>query len=237
MKMKGMNLRNAVLAAVVTLAMAQSAVAASVTFYRINGYYSGQGGEFTAIGTPYVGHYDPLATATHPTHGVGFQTFCLELDERLQMGVTYDYTIDSWAIEGGVGGPSPDPLSYGTAWLYSQFARGTLADYDYDPNAGRSSSAAELQEAFWWLEDELDLADPYNDNIFVKAVIDQFGSADAAKADAPAGYNNVWVLNPMTAAGQPRQSVLVLVPDGGLTLMMLGASVLGFAALRRRLRR
>ena len=214
------------------LAMAHGAVAATVTFQQVDGYFSGKAGEFTAQHTPFVGNYAASATAT--LNGtIGFQTFCLELNEIMRLNRAYDYTVDMAAIEGGVSGGNPDPLSLGSAWLYSEFAAGTLAGYEYAPGAGRELAAGQLQDAFWWLEDEITLADP-NANMFLAAAFAQFGDQTAAKADATAGAYNVWVMNP-TDNGEPRQSVLVIrVPDGGLTLGLLGLSLAGIARLRKR---
>ena len=223
------------IAAVVGFAMVQVASALPVTFYRVDGYFSGNGGEFTAIGTPYVGAYDSSATATIPSGETGFQTFCLELNENLFFGSLYDYPgLENEAIQGGVGGGSPDAISWGTAWLYSQFAAGTLAGYDYTPGAGREGSAGLLQQAFYWLEHEVSLGNP-GGNAFLAAAIAQFGDQASARADASAGAYNVYVINPVNSQGVDRQSVLVVrVADGGITLMMLGASVMACAGIRRK---
>jgi hypothetical protein len=98
-----------------------------LTINRISNYYSGNGGEFNITGTPFTGNYDPKAIVEN-----GFETFCLEKNEYITIGGKYYYTVSDSAIRGGVGGPSPDPISIGTAWLYSQFARGTLQNYKYD---------------------------------------------------------------------------------------------------------
>ena len=46
---------------------------------------------------------------------------------------------------------NPVPITQGVAYLYSQFAAGTLAGYDYTPGSGRVASAGNLQEAIWYL--------------------------------------------------------------------------------------
>ena len=58
---------------------------------------------------------------------------------------------------GGGAVDGKDPVSAGTGWLYSQFARGSLTGYDYDniTPLGRIESARLLQLAIWMLEDEL----------------------------------------------------------------------------------
>ncbi len=226
-----------VIAMVVGFVMVQAASALPVTFYRVDGYYSGNGGEFTAIGTPYVGAYDSSATATIPSGATGFQTFCLELNESLSFGTLYDYPgLENAAVQGGLGGGSPDEISWGTAWLYSQFAAGSLAGYDYTPGASRSSSAGLLQQAIWWLEHEVSLGNP-GGNAFIAAAIAQFGSEDDARASAVAGAYGVHVINPVNNQAADRQSVLVVVrvADGGLTLFLLGSGVMTCVALRRKL--
>src|ERR1017187_6241408 len=84
-------------------------------------YSWGNGGEFTAV-----------------TSGLGtFQTFCIEYNEEFGPGNTYYYNQNSGAVAGGAGanaidshtGLTMDNVSIGTAWLYSQFRAGTLANY------------------------------------------------------------------------------------------------------------
>ncbi len=214
------------------LVAAQCAMALPVHMSRVGGYYYGDGGEFTAAGTALNANYSASALAAG-SGGVGFQTFCLERDEYVTLPGWYDYTIGNAAVDGGVGGPSPDPLSWGTAWLYSQFAAGSLGGYNY--GAGRSTSARYLQEAIWWLEHEL--ASYTAGNVFVAAAIAQFGTAAAARADATAGAYNVYALNLTSNRGQTlNQSMLVIrVADGGLTVLMLGVGVMGCAIIRRKL--
>ena len=80
-----------------------------------------------------------------------FQTFCLEQDEDSGDG---RFILNSAADGGGSNTNAGDPLSAGVAWLYSQFASGVLAGYNYAPGAGRLASASLLQRAIWGLEDE-----------------------------------------------------------------------------------
>ncbi|MBN1786866.1 MAG: hypothetical protein JW806_00560 [Sedimentisphaerales bacterium] len=47
-----------------------------------------------------------------------FISFCIEIDEEISTGAYYDAIVNTEAIEGGKGGPSPDPLNNETAWLY-----------------------------------------------------------------------------------------------------------------------
>jgi hypothetical protein len=218
--------------AVVGLILAQSASALEIT--RFNGYYSGIGGEFTAFGTGIEAGYDSEATYTRASGAVGFQTFCLERNES-QTQFPDSYTIDNFAINGGVGGPQPDPISIGTAWLYDQFLRGVLAGYDYDPLATRSTSAGLLQEAFWWIEQELDYDASLN-----TFVVQAAGTLGMSAADLQNPVNNangaygVAVIN-WTRTGIKKQSMLVRTPDGGVTMALLGLSIASLAVIRRRM--
>ena len=130
-----------------TLTGALCAMTAQAAFdgsVKINSgpYQNGSGGEFGAVSV---------------SGSLGnFETFCLEQNEHISFGNTYDYRINTGAVQGGVGAAATDPntgltmdnLSVGTAWLYSQFRAGTLANYF---NANRNANAGVLQNAIWGL--------------------------------------------------------------------------------------
>jgi hypothetical protein len=224
-------------------ALGSSAFGATITITANDGYRTGVGGEFTVTpndgdAVAALGNYSPLAKVDPSgTVGLGFQSFCMEYTEHFNPGQTYNYSITAGAISGGptaVNGT--DLISIGTAWLYSQFAQGVLADYVYTPGAGRNASAGLLQNTFWWLENENYSAgsSPNPDNIFSDLVIAQFGSAAAAMADAGGAFG-VAVLNLTDASGQVRQDQLILVPDGGMTVVLLGMVLTGLGLMRRRL--
>jgi len=87
-----------------------------------------------------------------------FQTFCLEYSEPFTPGTTYNVSISQNAMFGG-NAPLGDPISIGTAWLYSQFAAGKLDDYttpkyNYTYGSNRETESGLLQQAIWWLEGE-----------------------------------------------------------------------------------
>jgi hypothetical protein len=110
----------------------------------------GHGGEFLAAQTGF--NFTPVSLGEVAGH---FEVFCVERNEYVTFGQTYYAEISDSANDGGVGGPSPDPISTQTAYLYSQFITGNLA-YDYDNNGpGRTRSANALQNVIWFLEDEL----------------------------------------------------------------------------------
>jgi len=238
--MSNVNKQWLVIAAVVATSISAVAVPVPVTVTRVPGYFSGSGGEFTISGSPWANTppYNSVALV-----GGGFQTFCVELNEHVIMGNTYLAELNLKAVNGGVGGGSPDPLSIGAAWLYKQFAEGNLFGYDYTL-AGRAASAALLQEAIWWLEDEitsLSGPNPFLAQLSTPAWISSYGSNPKADYDPSTAGFNVRVINMWGAdangnidKNQPKQDMLVYLPDGGMTLVLLGAGLLGVAAIRRK---
>jgi len=127
---------------------------------------------------------------------VDFYTFCLEKNEGLAFNRTYDYSLGTGAIAGGLGGGSPDPISQGTAYLYRRFLNGSLTGYNFATgnaalNAARAASGRALQNAIWILENEQPV-DPLNP--FIIAVESVFGSLANARADAITG--GIGALNP-----------------------------------------
>ncbi|HIJ53543.1 MAG TPA: hypothetical protein HPP66_10375 [Planctomycetes bacterium] len=77
-----------------------------------------------------------------------FTTFCIEADEHVNFGVTYDAQLHVAAWQGGLGGGNPDPLGNSTAWLYNEYL---------DTVLGSSSNALgkDYQMAIWYLEEEI----------------------------------------------------------------------------------
>jgi hypothetical protein len=202
-------------------------------------YHAGNGGEFTlqannALASVLAGYStekDTIRTGTNVT----FQTFCLERNEYIYSPGSYKAVLNNGSMAGGVGGAihEIDPISKGTAWLYSQFAAGTLLGYNYT-TTGRLESAAALQNTIWWLEDEL-TDQPVN--IFSAAVIGMFG-ADA-KADNNGAASNggvyVGVLNLTDSYGHRYQDQLVVTNTPiPAAIWLFGAGLVGVFGVRRR---
>ena len=209
-------------------------------------YQTGVGGEFTL--NPLTGWLDLSGYVADETKDIGakgtFQTFCVEGAEYIYPYATiYNATLNTKAVWGSMPGTG-DPISVGTGWLYKQFATGsweTGLSYDYS-NPGRSgagSSAYFLQRAIWWLEGE-EGVNYSASNPYMAAVVAKFGSQDNAKADGAWDYE-VWALNltnPSTGAVAQDQLVYMhVVPDGGLTLMLLGLGLGGVGLVSRKLRK
>lgn len=205
-------------------------------------YQTGQGGEFTITAGSQIldGQYLNYAKTTSGygySDGYSFQTFCIEDNEYIYPNSTGTATLSNAAVYGGVGGAVKgsdgtysDAISLGTAWLYKQFALGTLTGYDYTTFDGRHSSADALQKTIWWLEGELTTVPA---NSFTEAVKNQFGTLDNAKMDNNGTYG-VMVLNLTYDNGAPGQDQLVSVPDGGFTGALLGLSLAGLGFWRRK---
>ena len=82
---------------------------------------------------------------TASTSSLGtFDTFCLNEGVPFTPGVTYNFITGPAAIPGGT--QDPDPISIGTAWLFSQFSQNVAGFF------GTSQIANDLQAAIWWLE-------------------------------------------------------------------------------------
>ena len=230
-----------------------------------------QGGEFTLIpsDSTILNNYSSSAKVTDPDAGltgqVGFESFCLET------GLTYpmppgiptnplNYAISPNILNASVYQPGLT-ITLGTAWLYSQFAAGTLTGYNYTNvtasfngtgwSSPRADDAAYLQAAIWYLEDQPGfttfasaggLANPYLTLLTTPTISGGLGlsSLTAAMASDPGGFN-VDVMNIGDAGVYQYQAQLVMgspvktTPDGGATVMMLGVAAGALALLRRKL--
>ncbi|MBN2019230.1 MAG: PEP-CTERM sorting domain-containing protein [Sedimentisphaerales bacterium] len=187
----------------------------TVTMTRQSGYYSGVGGEFTAIPSGVPGLID----------GATVQTFCLEYNEYIYLNHTYDVVINNKAINGGVGS-SGDPLDPKTAFLYDAFIDGGLAalGYNYTPGAGRSASAGALQNVIWFIEGERGKNWVDGDN----SLQDKF--YQAALGCGWTDIGSVRIIN-LYQNGRLCQDQLVqiVVPAPGAVLMVgIGAALVGW---------
>ncbi len=162
-----------------------------------------------------------------------FYTFCLEIEEDIDFGVEFDYTLSNAADSQG------DRISKGTAMLFELFTKGKL--YDRSLDAAHEESAGYLQAAIWVLENEVfgphvsvtASAKFFNvaTNPYLNKAIAAFGSLANAQMDDDLG--KVKAMN-LTIGNTQYQDVLVYVPDSGATLALLGLGLVGLAAVRRR---
>jgi hypothetical protein len=173
--------------------------------------------------------------------GMKFDSFCIEKNEYFTPDGTYfvETPLDMSADKGGVGATAHgDPVSVGTAWLYSNFARGQLTGYVY----GSYLSANELQNAIWMLEGEIDVN---AGNAFYSLASSTLGTS-VLTTDAVDGQYGVWAMNLWTAresngnggysySGYVQDQLYYRTPDGGLTIALVGLALGGLAVLRRRM--
>jgi hypothetical protein len=207
----------------------------SVTLYQGTGNYSfGNGGEFRAVGDAGLNAvvnwsaYSQGALNNTALSGQYFQTFCIEDTEYFSPGTKYDAGISDNALYGMVGKYPGTPVTLGTAWLYSQFAAGTLSGYNYTYGTGRTPDAGTLQQAIWCFQGE---AVGVN-NGWVTTAETALASAGFTDAFAAAkGAFGVEALN-LGAPGQVQDQLVIVVPEpttvlaGALLLLPFGASTL-----------
>ncbi len=202
----------------------------TITLY--DSYGSSRGGEFLAT----YGNLDfePVSLGESPGK---FETFCVEKNETFHFNRSYYAEFNTAAENGGAGGPNPDPLSNETAYLYRQFITGQLDGYVYDTSGGaggRRQSANALQNAIWYLEQEIGNAHA-GLNATEKGLVDLFlADADAHKTD-PIG--TVGVLNLYQNANRTgfKQDQLVMqhVPAPGAAAMgVIGLGLIGWTRRR-----
>ena len=143
----------------------------------------------------------------------------------------------------------------GAAYLYQQFALGTLAHYDYSP-ANRLTDAGLLQAALWYFEGGQSYSgfpsgitgnQYYTDALnYVEGL--GYGATELTNSVTSEGEFGVEIMNlTATSGGGAAQNQLVYlgggsgltddnppVPDGGATLALLGVSLAGVAVFYRR---
>jgi hypothetical protein len=219
---------------------AETALAGEIVFTRDDtgddAYSAGAGGEYKV--TKFTGQVlPPMGPGVALTGGV-FQTFCIERNEFVTMGKTYEWEMSDAAVNGGVGGGNPDPLGAEAAYLYHEFWYGRLDGYVYDTLGvdERAESADQLQHALWYLENELASLDTTTHSQAWQWVQD----AQTAVANGDwTGIGNVRVLNLYTTDSSGvrtnHQDVLTVVPLPPAALM--GLMLLTGIGLHQRRRR
>lgn len=219
-----------VLTAAALIAPSAWGVTTKASFVDGPGLYGG--GEF--IGTVYDVDQDPDAAL------FTWNTFCLEYSNPIVFGTLYTFTMSDRAWAGGPDSGDPgngagDPISIGTAFLYEQFANGTLAGYSYGNLPQREIDARALQVAIWWLEDEVSIYNPISNPWLAYAASQLQMSVNDLKADNNGEYRvGVMSLWDPNSRNPDHQDVLIGLPDGGLTVMLLGMALSGLAVLRRK---
>lgn len=172
-----------------------------------------------------------------------FRTFCLQRSESI------DFSSKGFVVEGvrthTVGGY--DELDPRTAWLYTEYRKGTdgaLDDlpgiYDYafigaGPE-GTEYSANSLQRAIWYLEDEMSFSSL---NTLAKKFV---AAANTAVKNGWSGLGQVRVANLVYGSkrnghkeGDRAQDVLILIPEpASIVFWMTSTAVMGLVVTARR---
>ena len=216
-----------------------------ITLYQDLANFSyGDGGEFNAVPDADLLSLNPTlmgyaSTTVNLTAGApNFQTFCVETGESFNPGTTYNVSISDEVRYDGGQFPAGEPITLGTAWLYSQFTAGTLGGYDYH-DSGRTASAGNLQQAIWYLQgEETSLVNGVADGTaFYNAALSALGGTVNNAANGAYGVIvlNLWVPNPDGSNGAGAQDQLMVVPQlstvpepgagsfGLLVLLLFGA--------------
>jgi len=195
---------------------------------------------FSATGDqagPYL--VSPLTSSTGANPGSSFETFCIGTQVNYYPGSTYSYQISdtvqpSGQPPGGVG--LPGYVTWGTAWLYSQYRAGLIGD-----GAKNDGVNDALQGLIWTLQGQNTSGVTFNADLTayngfltdVETAAAAAGVSDTSDADGAFG---VYALNMFSgnSYAQP-QLCMVPVPEpatflaGGLMLLPFGVSLLRIA--------
>jgi hypothetical protein len=241
------------LSGLITVTAVQAQMQVTLTQNPPNFPYSyGRGGEFNALANASLLAVNPTLSgySAATADATSFETFCVETMEDFNPGGTYNVDI-SQGIKfnnGQFSSPDGGALTLGAAWLYSQFAAGTLGGYDYSNDGGRQQSAGNLQNALWYLEGEIStptdtlINSGADGTAFYNEALTAVGANINNASDGAYGVVvlNMYAPNQDGTDGAPAQDQLMVVPDytiavpepTSLALASLGG--LGVLLLRRK---
>lgn len=154
--------------------------------------------------------------------GTVLTSFCVEKNEHFTPGSSYYAVINTASVNGGIGGPNPDPLDQRSAYLYTQFISGNPS----------FQNQKQLQDAIWYIEEEIGCRNKYA------------GLADLAIRNGDwSGLGTVRVLNLYTGydgvnySARVQDQLISIVPvpvPGAFLLAGIGTVLVGWMRRRHR---
>jgi hypothetical protein len=160
--------------------------------------------------------------------GSSFETFCLGTQVDYSPSSTYNYEISD-TVQPAAGVGLPGYVTWGTAWLYSQYRAGAIGD-------GMANDPVNdaLQEAIWTLQGQslagiTFSANPTDFNNFLTDALNAAAAASVSDTSDGNGAFGVYALN-LSSGGTYAQPQLAMVPEpttiisGVLLLLPFGAS-------------
>jgi len=168
---------------------------------------------------------EPISPYQATSGGETFLVACLDLALNTYVGRSYTYDITTPATN-----DSTDLQLYGAAAILTQQLLVATGD-----------ARGELSFAIWYLFNEGAVTGSTNTQVKSNLTTITGYATDALDQAGTGSVPNYTVYYPVTAGAPPTltsssQRFIRLVPDGGVTLMLLGGALVGLETLRRRSR-